>query len=224
MKGAFPAFLKKYLTPSNINKFWFIYYAVGVIGFTIPMTRNFFRDLIGLSILLSLTLMFYFHRPWNSRFIIASFIVIFGGFFIEAAGVGTGLIFGEYSYGEILGPGLLNTPFLIGLNWWMLIYIVSQVMRQSGIKAIGQITLGAAIMVGYDVFLEPVAIATGMWDWNGHGIPFQNYLAWFVISFVFLSVFRGLKTEYQNPVAVNLLSAQTIFFILLNVIHQISGL
>ncbi|MFO8001020.1 MAG: carotenoid biosynthesis protein [Marinilabilia sp.] len=217
-------YLKKYLTAEKINLFWLIYYSVGILGFTIPVTRDFFRELIGFSILLSLILMLLFHQPWSPRFLLASAMVVFGGFGIEVLGVNTGLVFGEYSYGANLGPLIFGTPVLIGLNWWMLIYIVSQLMRGTRIPVISQLLLGALVMTGYDLFLEPVAIATGMWGWNGQGVPMLNYLAWFLISFLFLSVFRLLKTDYNNPVSTGLLTAQTGFFILLNIIHQTGGL
>jgi putative membrane protein len=224
MRKPISSILKKHIKPDNVNRFWYIYYAVGIIGFTIPFTHNLFRELIGLSILLSLTLMLVFHRPWNIRFAVVSLTVILGGFFIEAAGVNTGSIFGEYRYGNIMGPGLWNTPFLIGLNWWMLIYIVSQFIRHTKLSTFNQLIIGSAIMVGYDIFLESIAINTGMWNWNGHAIPIQNYLAWFIISFIFLTIFRSVKPVYRNPVAETLLVTQFLFFILLNCINQFNGL
>ncbi len=224
MKQTTALFLKKHLTKQKINRFWFIYYAVGVIGFAIPLTRGLFRELIGISILLSLVLMFFFHRPWNGRFIIASLVVVLGGFSIEAIGTNTGHIFGQYYYGNTLGPGIFNTPFLIGLNWWMLIYIVSQIVGHTRLKTLTQLMLGAIIMTGYDAFLEPVAMATDMWNWSGQTIPVQNYLAWFLISTLFLGIFKGLKINYNNPVAEKLLTAQIIFFVLLNLIDQTAGL
>lgn len=224
MKNTLSSFLNKHLTPSRVNRFWFIYYAVGIAGFTIPFTRQLFSELIGFSILMSAALMIYFHRPWSGRFFIASLGVILAGFFVEVAGVSTGQVFGEYQYGNNLGPRLFDTPLLIGLNWWMLIYIVSQLTRRTTLDSFSQLIIGAAIMTGYDVFLEPVAIATGMWNWSGHGVPIQNYLAWFVISFLFLGVFRWIKPGYNNPVAVRLLTVQLLFFVLLNIINQIRAI
>jgi len=214
----------RYLVPEKVNRFWVIYFMVGVVGLTFPFTRNFFRELIGFSLALSLVLMLYFHKPWNKPFILASFIVAISGFLLEAWGVNTGKIFGHYNYGDALGPTFMDTPLLIGLNWWMLIYIVAQVTENLKVPVGVRLTLGALIMVGYDVVMEPVATATGMWDWNAQPVPFQNYLAWFVISFVFLSVFRIFKLRYNNPVAAILLGAQTGFFVLLNIIQQFRGL
>lgn len=224
MSNILTSIQQKHLTPFKVNHFWFIYYAVGVAGFAIPFTQDIFKELIGFSIVLSLILMLYFHKPWNGKFIAAAILITTGGFFIEALGVNTGLIFGSYTYGNTLGPGVFGTPFLIGLNWLMLIYIVSQIMRYTMLSTFAQLILGATLMTGYDAFLEPVAMATNMWNWSGQEIPIQNYLAWFVISLVFLSFFKFFKTEYNNPVATRLLAVQMLFFVLLNIIHQTSGL
>ena len=109
-------YLKKQLNATKVNRFWLIYYAVGVFGFALPATRELFRELIGLSIFMSIVLLFFFHKNWNLKFIRPSLLVFLGGFFIEAIGVSTGIIFGSYQYGEALGPKIFHTPLLIGLN------------------------------------------------------------------------------------------------------------
>ena len=134
------------------------------------------------------------------------------------------MIFGTYHYGDILGPKIMKTPILIGLNWLMLIYIVWQLVNSVQTDTFTKLTLGSTIMVGYDIFLEPVAMATNMWNWSLNTVPIQNYLAWFVVSFIFLWVFKMSNTNYNNPVASRLLAAQIVFFMLLNVVNQISGL
>jgi len=211
---------KKLLTPGSINRFWIIYYTVGVIGFALPATRELFQDLIGFSILISTVLLFWFHRPWNASFIGASAFVLIGGIFIEAIGVNSGVVFGEYEYGPTLGPQIAKTPILIGINWLMLIYIVWQLVQKIEVNGAGQLLIGAAILVGYDLFLEPVAIDTDMWNWAGQNVPHQNYIAWFVISLVFLSIFKLSGNRYKNPVAPGLLAAQIAFFFLLNLLNQ----
>jgi putative membrane protein len=209
----------KHLTSERINRFWLIYYTVGFIGFALPFSRELFQNLTGISILMSTAIMMYFHRPWNAAFIGASIFVLLGGIFIEALGVNTGTIFGEYQYGATLGPKIAGTPLLIGINWLMLIYIVWQIVGKIDIGGAGQLLIGAILLVGYDLFLEPIAMRTDMWDWAGQQVPHQNYLAWFIISLIFLSAFKLARVKYQNPVAPGLLAAQTGFFFLLNLLN-----
>ncbi|WP_010665257.1 carotenoid biosynthesis protein [Marinilabilia salmonicolor] len=210
---------RKHLTPERINRFWLIYYTVGVIGFAQPVSRELFQNLTGLSILMSTAIMLYFHRPWNVAFIGALTFVLLGGIFIEAVGVNTGIVFGEYQYGATLGPKIAGTPLLIGINWVMLIYIVWQIVQKINIRGAGQLLIGATLLVGYDLFLEPIAMSTDMWNWAGQQVPHQNYIAWFIISLVFLSIFKMAKINYQNPVAPGLLAAQAGFFFLLNLLN-----
>jgi putative membrane protein len=217
-------FVAKHLISERINRFWITFYTVGIIGFSIPYTQEVFRKLIGFSILLCAVLLLWFHKTWNNRFILASFLILAGGFFIESIGVNTGHIFGEYRYGESLNPQILKTPLLIGVNWWLLIYIVWQLVSQIRTASIARLLFGSIIMVGYDLFLESFAVATDMWSWESGFIPMQNYLAWFIISFIFLSIFKLAKIKYNNPVALKLLAVQIAFFVLLNTINQISNL
>jgi putative membrane protein len=214
----------KHLVAERVNRFWLVYYSVGLAGFILPVTRDLFMSLTGLTIIMSTILMLWFHKPWNNRFIFASSTVFAGGILIEALGVNSGMIFGTYHYGDILGPKIMKTPILIGLNWLMLIYIVWQLVNSVQTDTFTKLTLGSTIMVGYDIFLEPVAMATNMWNWSLNTVPIQNYLAWFVVSFIFLWVFKMSNTNYNNPVASRLLAAQIVFFMLLNVVNQISGL
>ncbi|WP_462318509.1 carotenoid biosynthesis protein [Marinilabilia sp.] len=217
-------FIKKHINATQINRFWIIYYSVGVVGFAIPYTRELFTNLIGLSIFMSIALLFLFHKKWNLAFIASSVFVLLGGFFIEAIGVSTGIIFGEYQYGEALGPKIMHTPLLIGLNWWMLIYVIWQMVQKVTTDTFNQLILGASLMTGYDIFLEPVAMATDMWGWQGDIVPVQNYLAWFIISFIFFATFKLSKNRYNNPVAERLIVTQIAFFVLLNLINQTAGL
>lgn len=215
---------KEHLVAKRVNRFWVVYYSVGLIGFAMPVTRALFMNLTGLTIIMSTMLMLWFHTPWNRHFIFASFIVFAGGILIEALGVNSGMIFGTYHYGDALGPKIMKTPILIGLNWLMLIYIVWQLVNRIQTDTFTKLILGSTIMAGYDIFLEPIAMAANMWDWNLNTVPTQNYLAWFVVSFIFLWVFKMSNTKYNNPVASRLLAAQIAFFMLLNVVNQISGL
>ncbi len=216
--------MKNIISPTLVNRFWVIYYSVGTVGLAIPVSRELFRSLIGVSLLMSLVVLLFYHRHWNGRFILTGLFVVLGGFVFELIGVNTGLIFGHYAYGKVLGPGILGTPFLIGLNWLMLIYLVALFLQQISTHKVAKWLIGAALMVGYDVFLEPVALALGMWSWSNNAVPVQNYLAWYVLSFVFLAAFDLWKVKYENSVGLPLLASQTGFFVALNVIHQIIGL
>ena len=51
------------------------------------------------------------------RFFIFAFSI---GFLVEVIGVNYGIIFGNYTYGKVLGFKVLNVPLMIGVNWFFL--------------------------------------------------------------------------------------------------------
>lgn len=199
-------------------------YTVGIIGFTLPVTRSLFHTLVPVNILGAALLAVLFHPRFSPSFWIFMVFCMLSGYLVELAGTRTGIIFGEYSYGETLGPKLAGVPPLIGVNWFMLAYACG--VMTSGWKAPGilRAALAAGLMTAYDLILEPNAIQLGFWTWADGIIPARNFLAWFIVSFIlqagYLKAFPG-KT--QNPVAVGLYFIQFIFFLILYSLHKIWG-
>jgi putative membrane protein len=144
-------------------------------------------------------------------------ICLIGGWLIEAAGVHSQRIFGAYSYGETLGLKVLEVPLIIGVNWFLLSYcflcctnFISDTVKRSFVVAIS--------MTLFDLIMEPSAIELGYWTWHCPGIPTQNYIAWFLFSWFFAYTGLSLKVEYQNKLAMVVISCLTAFFILLDII------
>ena len=199
----------------GVTLFLVIFHAVGILGFSMDRFHSLFRSLVPLNLLLSLALLMLFHQPFRLKHVLLFFLIFLTGFFVEMAGVNTGIIFGNYSYGESLGLKIGSTPLLIGVNWLMLIYAVHVMMKNiTPVKSV-QIIAGGFFMVGYDMLLEPVAMKTGMWSWEGREIPIQNYLAWYLISVILLTVMQ-FSGKFKNPLAIYLFMIQVIFFAILN--------
>jgi uncharacterized membrane protein len=115
---------------------------------------------------------------------------------MEEMGVRTGLVFGAYHYGSLLGPKLGDVPVLIPLAWFMMIYPSWMVGRAllEGIdtKRVGGMTalaaVAAMVMTAWDVVMDPGMAAAGNWVWEKggayFGVPRHNYLGWLVTTFV----------------------------------------
>ena len=201
----------------NLNPYLIIFYSVGLTGLLIPQTQNLFKTLVPLNLLLNLGLLIIYHGRPDKGFYWKAFLVFSFGLCIEIIGVRTGLIFGSYTYGPTLGPKVLHTPLMIGINWLMLVYSSLVISSKNIEKRYFRVLLAAVMMVVYDFALEPAAIYLDMWDWGG-AVPFRNYLAWFAISFV-LAWFAdrfGLVNR-QNKIAAPLFFVQVGFFILLDI-------
>ncbi len=208
--------IKNMKREKKINLFLVIFFGVGIFGLGLEATRDIFIGLMPFSLLLGMGLMFWVHKSWKPRHIGLFVLIAVLGFGVELAGVLTGEVFGTYSYGRALGFTLWGTPPMIGLNWLMLIYAVYALLRKMPVHPVFQILMGAGLMVAYDVVMEPVAMQLDMWDWAGGIIPLQNYIAWFVISLVLLSIFHIAKLRYRNGVAPALFFIQMGFFLVLH--------
>ena len=197
--------------------FLIIFYAVGVAGFAWTVTHDLFQRLVPLDLLVSSALVFAFHRSWSVKHILVFAGIALAGFLLEMTGIHTGLIFGSYTYGNALGLKVLCTPLLIGLNWLVLVYAVYVLFPEINRKWYYPL-LGAALLVVYDFVMEPVAIATDMWSWEGVSVPLKNYLTWFWVSAAMLYTLQFAGISYKNRLAAWLLVIQFLFFVILGFI------
>ena len=193
-------------------------YLAGIVGIGLPVHPDFVR-LTPFNLLLTTFVILFFH-PWRDsalqRFAAAAFAIGYG---VEVLGVNTGFPFGQYTYGEVLGFKVFDTPLLIGGNWLLTAYCVGALIcRFLPVQSVGmRAMVAAAGMTALDVLIEPVAIRTGMWEWAESGsVPWQNYAAWFVISFAVCYLMFRMGAVRANRVAIAALAYQIMFFIALN--------
>jgi putative membrane protein len=196
-----------------------ILYAVGITGVALSIHPDFLL-LTPVNLLISLVLVLYHHPQWSRSLWLFLPIAWLWGFAAELFGVQTGLLFGDYQYGRVLGWKVWDTPLMIGVNWAMLAYCTGITANH----ALGQAhwlwrgLLASVLMVLLDVFIEPVAMRYDFWSWAGGAPPLQNYTGWFLVAFPLLSWFASIQTGRRNKVALVLLALQFIFFITLNVL------
>ena len=149
----------------------------------------------------------------------AYYLPIFLGFIIELIGTNTGFPFGAYSYGAALGPGIMGTPLMIGILWWVLIrsfYDLTGVRFQS--VWIRSILTGLA-MTAMDVLIEPVAIELTYWQWDAVAVPIENYLAWFGLSTLFARL--TASGDARNPLSIWVIVVLSVFFFVLGSIYAL---
>ena len=209
-----------YILQGYIQKRAIIFYTiilmmhlVGMLGLWSSASRDLFETLTPFNLIVSVLLLFCFHKDYSTHFLVFILFTFSAGFFVEVLGVNTNLIFGNYSYGQTLGIKLWETPLLIGINWVVLVYINNYFIHKyvssyNLIKAF----LGATAMVLLDYLIEPIAIRHDFWSWANGYIPLQNYIGWFVVSFLLSLFYHQSKFDKQNNFALVLLFAQLIFF------------
>ncbi|HMS64949.1 MAG TPA: carotenoid biosynthesis protein, partial [Ignavibacteria bacterium] len=134
----------------------------------------------------------------------------------EIAGVHTGKIFGEYSYGEVLGYKLYGVPLIIGFNWLFVILGAFSICNYFSKNNFIVVFFTAVLATVFDYLLEPVAMDLGYWNWANIIIPFQNYLAWFIISFLLSLSLIYFRLKISSEIYIHFFTAQLIFFLFLN--------
>lgn len=193
-----------------------ILYSVGIVGALLPLHPDFML-LTPINLLVSLGLMLWNHPYWSRRTVIFLALCYLVGFGAELVGVQTGLLFGDYAYGPVLGPKLLGTPLMIGVNWMMLAYASGVAANHllEGKAWWWRALLASVLMVALDWLIEPIAMRFDFWDWEGGIIPLSNYIGWFFVALPLVSVFAVYQASIRNKVALGLLFLQFAFFLIL---------
>ncbi len=223
---------------TNLTKFHIattiavVFHVIGLLGLLF-FDKAFFIAATPYNLLLSFILLIWTQRDKNKSFFIFLLMTVFIGLAVELIGIKTGLLFGDYTYGKTLGFSIKNLPLLIGINWFIIIYCcgvsihtllmkaINRIALDTGkspmvIKALSVIIDGAILALLFDWLMEPIAVKLNYWKWNGNGtIPMKNYICWFAISLLLLTVFNFSKFNKQNYFAINLLLIQVMFFLLL---------
>jgi putative membrane protein len=159
---------------------------------------------------------------------VAIFII---GLVIEYTGVNTGLPFGAYSYTGVLIPEVAGgVPVAIGFAWLLTVvgglFTAKRALRTSTLWV--TCALGAALVVGLDFLLEPVAYhVKGYWHWHEgggyYGVPWSNFIAWFAISLLLNTLMsqaldlKGRLSWAWVPVAIYVMNV--VMFGIVNLTH-----
>jgi len=199
-----------------------LFHVSGIIGMT-GQHRDWFVAHTPVNlILMTILVLINEGRPEKKFYIfgIASFLT---GMLVEIIGVQTGLLFGDYAYGSVMGVKFFGVPLLIGLLWFVTVFgagHLTQLLFGRAVKSpYTKSVIAALITTLFDVLLEPGAIALGYWRWfSDQGeVPLFNYVCWFLTSlFLHILFFRyywdGERTGRFTSV---LLVIQAIFFVFL---------
>ena len=153
------------------------------------------------------------------------------GMSVEWVGVHTGLLFGTYSYTDVLGLRLASVPLLIGGNWFLVlagslscaVLVHRWVLERSGGKVPERIVpwltssipfLSAGVATVFDRLMEPAAMKLGFWVWADGHVPIYNYICWFGVSYLAFRFGGELMCPAATAFARRLLLVQAIFFLL----------
>jgi len=194
-----------------IGVLW-LFHISGIIGISIGY-QEWFASRTSLNLVIMLIALIAFYsldciKKW-------SLFLMFGvlGILVEYLGVTFGLFFGDYAYGNNFGPKILEVPLLIGVNWAMLTFICGSIANKLSENIFLKSLLGTFMMLFLDLFIEKVAPIFDFWEFNGGYAPVDNYIAWGVISFIFLLTFHLFKVKGNFLISFHIYMVQLVFFI-----------
>ena len=203
-------------TTSKISVFiiW-LFHLCGMVGISYG-NKEFFLAFTPINLFISFVLLFVNQKQLESKELKAAFLIFFIGMISEILGVKYGLIFGDYVYLDNLGVKILGVPVLIGVNWIILTFITGSLSSFIFKNKYVSIFMGAILMIGLDLLIEPVAPLLGFWIFDLQKVPLQNYLGWFVIGMITQALFQFKIAEKELTFSTHLLIINAIFFAFLN--------
>jgi len=193
----------------------------GIVGITIGYS-DFFLPLTPVNLLVSFVLLLWM-VDFNHKTLLALLVPFSFGMITEYLGVNHGYIFGSYSYGANLGPKVGGVPWMIGINWALLTFIMASFVRKSKWHFSLKAAIASGIMVLFDVLLEQLAPAFDFWEFTGGEAPLQNYVGWFGVALVVHLIYQKLDHRVDVTVSKNVLRAMSVFFGFFIIYHKFLG-
>src|SRR5260221_2086888 len=183
------------------------------------LAPNVLPPLLSVALVTLLPFVFVFvHGSLHYRFrdvlVFAAITLVVSNIF-ENLSILTGFPFGHYYYTDGLGPKLFLVPILIGPAYigtgylsWMLARVIlgGTEQRLPGYSIFTVPVLASFLMVSWDLSFDPIASTINhnwIWEQGGNyfGVPFSNFMGWFLTVFVFFQLFALYLHGRQNAYA-----------------------
>ncbi|CAN5776595.1 carotenoid biosynthesis protein [soil metagenome] len=137
---------------------------------------------------------------------------------IESLGVATGFPYGDFYYGEALGPRIAGlVPFLLPLSYAPL--VISAVAAAWGSRqSLLHIIQATLLLVWMDAVIDPGAASLGFWVWPEgglyYGVPLSNYAGWLLsgAAATALLLATGRWSETPRPALLDSATIATSFW------------
>jgi putative membrane protein len=195
---------------TGLYYFLILVYVSGTIGMCIK--PSFFLPFTPYTLLYTVFTFLIFQPLKNFKYIISFLLIALIGYASEVIGVKTGLVFGNYHYGNNLGYKLLGVPLIISLNWALLVN-VSVLVSSKIVSSPFLIALfSACIATVLDFLMEQVAPNLNFWYFNTGFARLHNYIGWFTICFITAYIFNKELIKGDKKIATTILVLQVLFF------------
>lgn len=182
----------------------------GIIGILIGY-EDWFLPLTCLNLVIYLILIIW-NAGFNKNLLLFLLIPFSIGMITEFLGVNYGLIFGNYEYGNNLGAKIYGVPWIIGVNWAILVYCSAGLVIKIHKNIFLTSALAAMLMVLLDVVIERVAPKFDFWQFENNIVPIQNYVGWFFTAFLAHILFQKSVKVFHFKISLHIFIAILVFF------------
>ena len=189
-----------------------LFHITGFLGLAFSKDEAFYLKYTPLTLLLTAALLLAFQPARGLVFWLFVAQTFLLGMVAEVVGTNTGLLFGHYTYGATLGPQYMGAPWLIGLNWVTITYLAGTLAAYLRVPAWVRVLVGALLMVGFDLCVEPVAGRYDFWHWTAHIVPMRNFRDWFLLALFLQLLFVRTPFPKRNPLVPLVYLVQLLFF------------
>lgn len=184
---------------------------VGVGGFLSPLSE-WFVFLTPVNLIVTAGMIWIDSKGGNKFGWPIALAIMLLGYVIEVIGVNTGVIFGDYAYGEVLGWKILEVPPLIGVHWLILIWGGFSLAVHMQVPKGFRWLVTALLVTALDMLIEPVAMRYDFWEWQGGVVPMHNYIAWFITATVMAAIFEAYPLVKKPRLGLVAFICQILFF------------
>ncbi len=197
-----------------------LFHIAAIIGISIGY-KEWFVSKTPLTLFLSFVLLII-NYPINSykRWAFTGFF-FFIGMLAEWIGVNQGWLFGNYVYGENMGPKFDGVPYFIGIYWAVLTFVTGDIAGRISGNLLIKIFTGAFLMVLLDFFMETAAPRFDFWTFEGGIAPLENYITWFAVAAFLHLILQKVKLQGNFYFSLALYLIQLIFFSYFYVLYSV---
>jgi bisanhydrobacterioruberin hydratase len=196
--------------PLSIFLVW-LFHVSAIVGIWLGHA-DWFLPLTPLNLMLCFGLLLWNIPNLNKQDVFLLLVPFSFGMIAEWLGVNFGLIFGDYAYGNNLGPKIWGVPWMIGINWAILVFLTASIAQKISKNLFVASTIGATLMVLLDLIIEQVAPQFDFWEFNNNIVPLQNYVGWFVVAFLAHLIYQKFFSKHQFTFSLWALLAFVVFF------------
>lgn len=194
-----------------------VFHGVGLVYISREDTFDYFASLSGWNLYLTFILFLISYNKIEKRLFFYFLFCFAVGMIFEWLGVHTGIVFGEYTYGDNLGYKVFGVPISIGINWIILTVSSANISQLVFNNLIIKSFFGALLMVILDFLIEQIAPKLDFWYWSRDVVPIYNYITWFAIGFVLQLLYFKYEIGKSNNFTIVLFLVLLSFFGILNI-------